>query len=286
MYNENGIRTGSPVKRTLTLIGLGIVALLAVVTLIASINIVPEGFTGNRYRLGQLVETDTGSGLKFHAPFIESIQKVDLRAQVYEDTLSAYTKDTQVIESLPVKVTYQYDRAHLDYLVRNVGIKNVQSTLIVPNIPSITKNFIARYKGEETTQNRGKLETDIEESLKAELGDKGIIIMDFNILDIDFEDSFEANIRDKVAAEVAAQTTKNETLILEEQANQKIISAKADADAAKLKADADAYTIHVMQEQLQNSPQYVELVKAQKWNGVLPLVMGNSVNPFTSLNAE
>lgn len=148
------------------------------------------------------------------------------------------------------------------------------------------KNFISKYKGEETTQNRARLEADVEDSLKEELGGLGIVVMDFNILDIDFEDSFEENIRAKVAAEVAAATTRNETLVLEEQARQKVITAQADADAAKLKADADAYAVQVMQEQLQNSPQYVELIKAQKWDGVLPQVMGSTVNPFTSLNGS
>lgn len=204
----------------------------------------------------------------------------------FELDLSCYTKDTQVIEHLPVKLTYQYDRSKLDYLVRNIGIKNIETTLISPNVPSVTKNFVSRYKGEETTQNRPTIEAGVEDALREELADKGIVVMDFNIVDVDFEDSFEENIRQKVAAEVAAQTTKNNTARLEEEARQKVIAAQAEADAAKLKADADAYAIQVMQEQLQNSPQYVELIKAQKWDGVLPQVMGNTVNPFTSLNSE
>ena len=264
---------------------LAVICAIVLITLaLSSFSIVPEGYTGNVYRFGELVSTDTGTGLRVHAPFIESIQRIDMRAQVYELDMSCYTKDTQVIESLPVKLTYQYDRAKLDYLIRNVGIKNVESTLIAPNVPSVTKNFVSKYKGEETTQNRPTIEADVEEALRNELVDKGITVMDFNILDVDFEDSFEENIRQKVAAEVAAQTTKNNTARLEEEAHQKVIAAQADADAAKLKADADAYAIQVMQEQLQNSPQYVELIKAQKWDGVLPQVMGNTVNPFTSIN--
>lgn len=87
-------------------------AVLALIFIIGSVSIVPEGYTGNTYRFGELVNTDTGTGLRVHAPVIETIKRVDLRAQVYAVSLSCYTKDTQVVENLPVKLTYQYDRAN------------------------------------------------------------------------------------------------------------------------------------------------------------------------------
>lgn len=272
------------VKNTLSIIVFGgIIALFLLVLALASITTVPEGYTGTTYRFGKLVDTDTGTGLKFHAPFIESIKRVDIRAQVNEMDMTAYTKDTQVIESLKTKTTYMYDRSQLDTIIRNIGINNVESTLILPNVSSISKNMAGKYKGEELIQNRSKLQEDIEEELREELSRYGITVTAFNILDIDFENSFEENIRLKVAAEVEAQTTKNKTATLEEQARQKVIAAQADADAEKVKADAEAYSIKVVQEQLDQSPQYIDLIKAQKWNGVLPTVMGNSVNPFVSL---
>lgn len=264
-------------------IAYGIIALIIVVVVFSSFTVVNEGYTGTRYRLGQLVESDTGTGLQFHLPFVEKISKVDIRAHVFETTMAAYTKDTQVVENLPVKITYMYDRSKLDYIIRNIGIKNVETTLIAPNVPSTSKNFVSKYKGEELTQNRSRLEAEVEDSLRDELGEYGIIITDYNIIDIDFEDNFEENIRLKVAAEVEAQTTKNKTATLEEQARQKVIQAQADADAQKVKADAEAYAIRVVQEQLDKSPQYIELIKAQNWNGELPQVMGNSINPFVTL---
>lgn len=274
-------------KNPIFRIVVGVVAALFLFVLaLASISTIPEGFTGTTYRFGKLVDTDTGTGLKLHAPFIESIKRVDIRAQVNEMDMTAYTKDTQVIESLKTKTTFMYDRSQLDSIIRNIGINNVESTLILPNVSSISKNMAGKYKGEELIQNRSKLQEDIEEELREELSRYGIIVTAFNILDIDFENSFEENIRMKVAAEVEAQTTKNKTATLEEQARQKVIAAQADADAEKVKADAEAYAIKVVQEQLDQSPQYIDLIKAQKWNGVLPSVMGNSVNPFVTLGGE
>ena len=225
-----------PLIRT---IGQGVLALVAAIVIFGSFTVVNEGYTGTKYRLGQLIESDTGTGLQFHLPFVEKISKVDIRAHVYETTMAAYTKDTQVVENLPVKITYMYDRSKLDYIIRNVGIKNVETTLIAPNVPSTSKNFVSKYKGEELTQNRSKLEAEVEEELRNELSEYGIIIADYNIIDIDFEDNFEENIQKKVAAEVEAQATKNKTATLEEQ-------AQADADAQNVKADAETYGIQVV----------------------------------------
>ena len=178
-------------------------------------------------------------------PFFERLDKllvrqISIRAHVYETTMAAHTKDRQVVENLPVKITYMYDRSKLDYIIRNVGIKNVETTLIAPNVSSTSMNFVSKYKGEELTQNRSKLEAEVKEELRNELSEYGIIIADYNIIiDIDFEDNFEENIRQKGAAEVEAQTTKNKNATLEEQ-------AQADADAQKVEADAETYGIQVV----------------------------------------
>ena len=49
-------------------------------------------------------------------------------------------------------------------------------------------------------------------------------------------------------------------------------------------AQAEARSITLQQEALQKSPQYVELIKAQKWNGALPQYMlGGSSGLFLNL---
>ena len=115
------------------------------------------------------------------------------------------------------------------------------------------------------------------------MAEQGILITNVNIEDIDFENSFEENIRNKVAAEVKAQQTRNETETKKEEANQKIVAAEAEAQSAKIAADAEAYAIKAVQEQLAQSPEYIEYERIQKWNGQYPEVMGNTVNPFVTL---
>ena len=53
----------------------------------------------------------------------------------------------------------------------------------------------------------------------------------------------------------------------------------------KLKADAEAYSIQAVQEQLAKSPNYIDYLKINNWNGVLPQAIGTEVNPFIGIDA-
>ena len=41
-----------------------------------------------------------------------------------------------------------------------------------------------------------------------------------------------------------------------------------------------------MQEQLAKSPNYIDYLKIENWNGVLPQAIGSEVNPFVSLDGS
>ena len=260
------------------------VIIVVLILLGTCVTVIPEGFIGVKYNLGKIRNSSLQPGAHLSLPFIETIEKVDVREQVYETHQPAYTKDTQTVESIYVKVNYVYATGQIDSLIRTVGVNNVESTLIVPNLNSILKNTIGKYKAEELIQNRSIAQELVEDELRGALSPYGVSITAVNLADIDFEDSFEQTIRDKVAAEQEALRVKNETAAKEEEARQTVIAAQADADSKKLKADADAYAISVIQAELSKSPEYIELQKIEKWNGEFPEVMGTTVNPFVTLN--
>ena len=282
--NEENRQVRVPRQQNWGKIVLIALAAVAVVLVIANcMTVIPEGFIGVKYNLGKIRNSSLQPGAHFSLPFIETIEKVDVREHVYETYQPAYTKDTQTVESIYVKVNYVYATAQIDSLIRTVGVNNVESTLIVPNLNSILKNTIGKYKAEELIQNRSIAQELVEDELRDALTPYGVNITAVNLADIDFEDSFEQTIRDKVAAEQEALRVKNETAAKEEEARQTVIAAQAEADSKKLKADADAYAISVIQAELSKSPEYIELQKIEKWNGEFPTVMGTTVNPFVTL---
>lgn len=263
-----------------------IIIVLALIVLFSCFTIVNEGFIGVKYRFGQIVEDDLTAGLNFQIPFIEEIEQVDIREQIYSTTEDAYTSDTQTVQELKMKLNYSYDKSMLSDIIREVGVSNVESKLLVQNVSKIAKNEIGKVKAEELVQSRSEVQQRIEDELKIILADKGIIVQSFAIENLSFDDAFESSIQAKVIAAQDALKMENKTKEKEEEAKQIVIAAQAEADSQKLTADAQAYAIEVVQEKLENSPNYIEYLKITNWNGVLPQVMSDGVNPFLVLDEQ
>lgn len=263
-----------------------IVITLAVLILIFnSFTVVNEGYIGVKYQFGKIVSSDLSAGLNMHMPFIEEIQQVDTREQIYSVQTDAYTSDTQTVDNLGLKLNYYYDGTKLPEIIRTIGISNVETKLLVPNVAKISKDEIGRVKAEDLVQNRSDVQNAIYESLKKTLEPQGIIVTAFAIENLAFEDAFEQSIQAKVIAAQDALKMQNKTAEREEEAKQKVIAAQAEADSQKIKADAEAYSIQAVQEQLAKSPNYIDYLKINNWNGVLPQAIGTEVNPFIAIDA-
>lgn len=263
-----------------------IIIIIALMIVFSCFTIVNEGFIGVKYRFGQIVDDDLTAGLNFKIPFVEEINQVDIREQVYSTVEDAYTSDTQTVQELKLKLNYSYDKSMLSDIIREVGVDNVESKLLVQNVAKIAKNEIGKVKAEELVQSRNEVQQRIENELKTLLADKGIIVQSFAIENLSFDDAFESSIQAKVIAAQDALKMENKTKEKEEEAKQIVIAAQAEADSQKLTADAQAYAIEVVQEKLENSPNYIEYLKITNWNGVLPQVMSDGVNPFLVLDGE
>lgn len=274
-------RQGNAIKRWIVL---AIVVILLLILGFSSTYTISEGYIGVKYRFGKIVADDLQPGLNFKLPLVETVSRVDIREQIYESSTSAYTRDTQTVENLQFKLNYYYDQSQLSNIIRNIGIGNVESKLVIPQLMSIVKNEIGQFRAEELIQNRTVVQENIEDKIGESLQQNGIIVTAFALENVDFEDGFEEAVRAKVVAEQDALKMQNKTKETEELARQTVIQAEAEAESQKIEADAQAYNIQVIQEQLNASPQYLEYQKIQKWNGQFPQVMGDGVNPFVVLD--
>ncbi len=280
--NKEGKNKGDPKGKTVLVV---LIAVVALILIINSFSVVNEGFIGVKYRFGKIVNSSLTAGLNFHIPFIEEIRPVDIREQVYEVQTDAYTSDTQTVNELKLKLNYCYDGTQLPEIIRTIGIENVESKLLVPNVAKISKDEIGKVKAEDLVQNRSTVQNAIYESLKSTLENQGVIVSAFAIENISFDDAFEQSIQAKVIAAQDALKMQNKTAEREEEAKQKVIAAQAEADSQKIKADAEAYAIEAVQKQLQNSPNYIDYMKIQNWDGKLPAAVGD-INPFVAIDAS
>lgn len=265
---------------------LAVIAVAVLVLFFNCFSVVNEGYIGVKYQFGKIVSSDLSAGLNFHIPFIEEIQQVDTREQIYSVQTNAYTSDTQTVDELYLKTNYYYDGSKLSEIIRTIGINNVETKLLVPNVAKIAKNEIGKVKAEDLVQSRSEVQNAIYESLKETLEPIGIIVTAFAIENLSFDSAFEQSIQAKVIAAQDALKMQNKTAEKEEEAKQQVIAAQAEADSQKIKADAEAYAIQAVQEQLSKSPNYIDYLKINNWNGVLPQAIGTEVNPFIALDSS
>lgn len=263
---------------------LGVITVFVLVVLFNCFSVVNEGYIGVKYQFGKIVSSNLSAGLNFHIPFIEEIQEVDTREQIYSVQTNAYTSDTQTVDELSLKMNYYYDGTKLSDIIRSIGVSNVETKLLVPNVAKIAKNEIGKVRAEDLVQTRSEVQNAIYESLKETLEPSGIIVTAFAIENLSFDEAFEQSIQAKVIAAQDALKMQNKTVEKEEEARQQVIAAQAEADSQKIKADAEAYAIEAVQEQLAKSPNYIDYLKINNWNGVLPQAIGTDVNPFIAID--
>lgn len=102
-------------------------------------------------------------------------------------------------------------------------------------------------------------------------------------------------IAKKIEAKQKAQQRENEVAESRAIADKRIAEQRGDTETMKMKADAEAYAtlksaeakakaIELVNKQLEKSPQYIEYIKANNWDGKLPTFMGgNTPIPFIDL---
>jgi len=124
----------------------------------------------------------------------------------------------------------------------------------------------------------------VAQNLTDRLAKEGFIVDNFNITKqpTPSDANLAASINAKIKAKQDAETSKMQLQQSIAEANKKIAEARGDSASKVINALADAEVIKVKTATLNNSPQYIELIKAEKWDGKLPVYTGAS-NAFLNI---
>ena len=260
-------------KSILSVLGIIVVIGSAIISL--SFASVEVGHTGFLVTFGRVSEQTYGEGIHLK-PFYSQMVQIDNRIQLngHDDKpmlLETYTKDGQKL-FLEYSVNYRVDRANAGKLYKEVGL-NYFNTVLRPIIQESVKNEIPKYSADDYLIKRAEYAKAVEDDIREKFKSRYIDLISTAIENDHFADTYENAIEEK---QVALQNK----LKAEQVAEQKKIEAAAEAEAKRLKVDADAYEIQKIQDQLNKSPNYIEYIKANKWNGILPKAIGQNINPF------
>lgn len=238
-----------------------------------SINIVGAGERGVLLKWGA-VQTNAiqQPGLHFTTPFSTSIKNMNVQTQKLEVDASSASKDLQSVTT-KVALNFNADPGQVDKLYQEVG-KTYDDTVIAPALQEAVKNTTAQFTAEELITKRSEVNAGIRANIENRLKNSHVIVTDFSIVNFSFSEDFDKAIEAKQTAEQNAKRAENDLKRIQIEAQQKIETAKADAESIRIQGQA-----------LKESNGLVELKAVEKWDGKLPQYMlGEGSTPFINLN--
>jgi regulator of protease activity HflC (stomatin/prohibitin superfamily) len=266
----------------------GIVALAVLVLLwiIWPFNAVPTGSRGVVTQFGRIVGIEP-EGLLILPPW-QRLALFSIRAEQADiENADGSTSDTQ-----PVKVSMTVRYSIMPDKVAEVYEKYTHngdlSSYVQTATQEIFKAVTARYVATDLIGQRARVSSDINEALRTKLAIYGAQVINIDMRNFSFSQSYMAAINDKVTQEQLRLAAENRLKTVEAEQKQKVAIAEAEANAVKAKADGDSYAalknataqaeaLRIQNQALTQSKDVLELrriqveqTKADRWNGQLP----------------
>lgn len=271
-----------------------IIGLLVLFLLLGSVYTVEEGHVGIVKRWSKAVD-QVGPGLHVKIPIADSIERIEVRQRKNVEDLAAATKN-QLPTTATVSINWTVNRnSAMELFIHYGGLDQFETRILDPKLRSAAKAAIARFQADELIRNRQAAVAAIMEGMALELEGFPVTVNSPQIENLSLPNAYLQAVEEKEKAREDAEKEKHK---LDQQrliAQQAVNSAEANAEAKRLEADAEAYrvlteaqaeadAIRLINEQLGRSPLYVDLVRAKRWDGVLPqTVLGEGVGAFLSL---
>ena len=265
MYDYENRENGISVKSIMKWVGIGLGAIFLIVMLISGFYSIDPGHRGVLVTLGKVEQKSYVNGVGLKWPFISSMVEMDVRTKKMSEKTSSYTSDVQTAV-MEYTFTYDLNPENVHILYETVG-QDYEAKKIVPVLNDVLKDVIGKWQAQDLVSNRDKARMDVVAGLQSRLDKRFFQNISFQFINVDYSDNFEKAIENKVIAEQRAQEAVNNTKRIKEEAEQKVITAKAEAEAMQIKSEA-----------LAKNKGLTEYEAVLKWDGKLPQYMlGNSV---------
>jgi prohibitin 2 len=247
----------SPVK-------LGVLAatgLLALTLVFGSFYVIDPGQRGIVVTLGK-VSTVSAEGLGLKTPLLSDVVRVSVRQQTQGLEAQAFSSDLQQV-NMSLKVLYRIPESSVVEIFQKYS-GNPFDSLIAPRIQEALKEVTALESAEGIAKKRESVKARTLELARTKIG-QILVIEDVVIENVALSNELEHAIEQKMVQE-------------QEAAKAKFIKDKAtiEAQTAVIKAEGEAKAIKVRGDAIRQNPGVVQLMVAEKWNGVSPLVVGGS----------
>jgi regulator of protease activity HflC (stomatin/prohibitin superfamily) len=272
---ENAKKFGGSWKKIIMTIALLIVLWIAVRALNPFV-LVGAGERGVVLNFGAVQDNVLGEGLHLRVPVMQKIALVDVRIQKSQTDAESVSKDLQDTKSV-VAVNYHASPDKVNKIFQNIGTE-FKERIVDPAVQEVVKAITARYTAVELITQREKVRNEIKDLLRQRLIAYDIIVDDFSIVNFRFSQQFEAAIESKQTAEQLALKAQRDLERIKIEADQKIASAKAEAESLRLQKE------NVTPQLIQLRKIEASLKAIEKWDGHMPKITSGAV-PFLDMKS-
>ena len=259
---------------------------LVIVVLVWPFYSVPTGSRGVVTQFGRIVGIEN-EGLAVLPPW-QKLHNFSIRAERADiENAEGSTSDTQPVKvSLTVRYSIATDRVAEVY--EKYSHDGNLSSYVQTATQEIFKAVTAKYTAPDLIAQRAKVSSDINVALREKLALYGAQVINIDMRNFSFSDSYMHAINDKVTQEQLRLAAENKLKTVEAEQKQKVAVAEAEAGARKAQADGEAYAnlkiataqaeaLRVQNAALAQNKDVLELrrieverTRAERWNGALP----------------
>ncbi len=231
-------------KAKKTFIGV-IVAILIIWLFFSSIVIIEAGQTGVYSLFGQVRDKELSSGFHLVNP-LAKVNILSIRTEEYtmsivtdegkkmnDDSIKTLTKEGLEV-GLDITALYHLEEERASDIYRDLG-DDYEAKIIRPMVRSTIREVIAQYESKDIySEKRDQAVVLILEKLQKSLGERGVIVEDVLLRNVELPANLAQSIQEKLQAEQEAQ--KYDFFLLKEakEKERKIIEAEGQRDAQSI----------------------------------------------------
>jgi prohibitin 2 len=262
---------------------------------------VPTGSRGVVTQFGKIVGIE-GEGLAVLPPW-RKLSNFSIRAETADiEDAEGSTSDTQPVKvSMTVRYSIATDR--VAEVFEKYSHDGNLASYVQTATQEIFKAVTAKYTAPDLIAQRAKVSSDINGALRDKLTLYGAQVINIDMRNFAFSDSYMHAINDKVTQEQLRLAADNKLKTVEAEQKQKVAIAEAEANARKAEADGEAYAnltiakaqaeaLRAQNAALAQNKDVLELrrievekIKAEKWNGALPTsIYAGAPIPFLNVS--
>jgi regulator of protease activity HflC (stomatin/prohibitin superfamily) len=264
-------------------IAVGVLILLIVIWPFYS---VPTGSRGVITQFGKIVGIEP-EGLAVLPPW-QKLTLFSIRSEQADiENAAGATSDTQPV-TVSLTVRYSISPNKVSEVFEKYSHNGDLSSYVQTATHEIFKAVTAKYTAPDLIAQRARVSADIYSALAEKLAIYGAQVINIDMRNFAFQESYMRAINSKVEQEQLRQAADNKLKTVESEQKQKVAIAEAEASAVRATADGEAYarlkvataeaeSLKIQNAALVQSKDVLELrritveqTKAEKWNGQLP----------------